>query len=70
MLTRKLETKQSLFTGTDYAQVEHNTFITLDNAILSTQNGTADNMASEGQRIGDEITLKGISLKMMIEIDE
>jgi len=70
MLTRKLETKQSLFTGTDYQQVEHNTFVTLDNTVLATTQGTADQMNTQGQRIGDEITLKGIGFKLMLELNE
>jgi len=70
MLTKKLETKQSLFTSSDYVQIEHNTFITLDTNLLATNPGTADKMDGVGERIGDEITLKGARLKFMFELNE
>jgi hypothetical protein len=51
--------------------VSHNNFIELENAgtFFSTVSGTADPMTGIGNRIGDEITLKGIMFKMMLELD-
>lgn len=67
---RNLETKQSVSTSTDGAEIGHNNFVTLDTSLLSTNQGVADNENSLGQRVGDEITLKGVKLKMMIECNE
>lgn len=71
ILTRKLETKQSNLATSTYQQIEHNNFITLDSTLLKTTQGTADQMSADtANRIGDEITLKGISLKIMLELNE
>lgn len=68
---RNLETKQAVSTSTDGAEIAHNNFVTLDTALLSTTQGLGDNDTNTlGNRIGDEITLKGIKLKMMIECNE
>ena len=68
-LARKIETKQSTYTGTDGQVIRHNNFQIIEPTanFLRTNNGTGDPMTGTGDRIGDEITLKGISLKMMIE---
>jgi len=72
MLKRKIETKQSTFTITDGQQIFHNNFLTLDGAsnFFATNQGTGDPMNTGGQRVGDEITVKGIMFKMMIELNE
>jgi len=72
ILARKMETKQSTSTSTDGAQITHNNFIVLDPTanFLRTVNGTADPMTGDGNRVCDQITFKGISLKMMIELNE
>jgi hypothetical protein len=72
MLARKIETKQSTSSVTDGIEILHNNFVVLDPTanFLRTTNGTGDPMTGTGERIGDEITLKGISLKMMIELNE
>jgi hypothetical protein len=72
VLARKIETKQSTSTVTDGIEILHNNFVVLDptSNFLRTTNGTGDPMTGDGNRIGDEITLKGISLKMMIELNE
>jgi len=72
ILARKMETKQSTSSVTDGTQIFHNNFIVLDPTanFLRTVNGTSDPMTGDGNRIGDQITLKGISLKMMIELNE
>jgi hypothetical protein len=72
VLARKMETKTSTSTSTDGTEILHNNFVVLDPTanFLRTTNGTDDPMTGDGNRIGDEITLKGISLKMMIELNE
>lgn len=72
MLTKKLETKQSTNIGEGrYQQIKNNQFISVDSAFLQTTQGTSDPMAGNtANRIGDEITLKGISLKFMLELNE
>jgi len=72
MLTKKLETKQSTNIGQGrYQEIKNNQFISVDSAFLQTTQGAADPMAGNtSNRIGDEITLKGISLKFMLELNE
>lgn len=72
MMAKKLETKQSVFSSTDGIEIAHNNFQILDDTstFLKTVTGLADPMDTTGNRIGDEITLKGISMKMMIELNE
>lgn len=72
VLNRKIETKQSTYTTSDGVEIFHNNFMSLENgaSFLATTQGTQDPMSGVGQRIGDEITLKGISFKMMVELNE
>ena len=72
VLARKIETKQSTNIGQGrYQEILNNSFISIDNEFLKTTQGTADPMAGNtANRIGDEINLKGISLKFMLEMNE
>lgn len=72
VMARKLETKQSNLSNSSYQQISHNNFITLDNTVLKTTQGTSDLMTGTdtANRIGDEITLKGVSMKFMLELNE
>jgi len=69
MLNRKLETKESTSTIADGTGIIHNSFVTLDPASTAMKIfiGTNDVMGATGERIGDEVNLKGISYKMMIQ---
>ena len=70
-ISKKLETKRSCFSSNDGVEVGHNSFISLDTQMLHTTQGTQDPSATQGfNRIGDEITLKGVSIKMMLELNE
>lgn len=70
-LARNMETKTSNYTSSDGSEIGHNSFITMDLNVLETSQGTSDSMTSgSGNRIGDEITLKGISMKFMVELNE
>ena len=42
----------------------------LTTTFLKTTTGVLDPMVGDGNRVGDEITLKGISLKLMVELNE
>lgn len=72
VLKSKIETKQSVRAVGDTFELEHNNFKILENqnTFFRTVNGTGDPMIGDGQRIGDEITLKGISFNMMLELNE
>lgn len=70
-LNKQIETKMSNHTSSDYVQIEHNNFITLDELVLGTTQGIQDPTTTQGNnRIGDEISLKGVAFKMMIECNE
>lgn len=72
VLKSKIETKQSVRSVNDTVEIAHNNFVVLENnnTFFRTVNGTGDPMAGDGNRIGDEITLKGISFNMMLELNE
>lgn len=70
-LTKNLETKHAVYTSTDGVQISHNNFVTLDNRILFTTPGPFDPTLNNSDcRIGDELTLRGVAMKMMIEANE
>lgn len=68
---KNVEVKKSVSTSADGAEIYHNSFITLDSAMLYTSQGTGDpTQNSYSNRIGDELKLRGISIKMFIELNE
>jgi len=70
-ITRHMETKTANTSSTDYIQIQHNSFITLDNTVLFTEQGVTDPTTNGNYcRIGDEISLQSIHFKMMIELNE
>jgi len=71
-LNKKIETKQSILSTVDGTEILHNNFITLDNVLLQTTQGVTDPNGNNNtnNRIGDQIELKGISFKMMFELNE
>lgn len=70
-INRNLETKQSVWSSSDGTQIFHNNYIVLDSDLLLTTQGVTDpTNAQHSNRIGDEVMLKGIQLKMMIELNE
>lgn len=67
-LNKKIETKKSNLTATDLQPISHNSFITVDSTVLATTQGTTDPAAgNSNNRIGDEINLKGVAFKFMLE---
>lgn len=68
---KNLEIKKSIFSATDGTQIAHNSFITVDNNPFSTSQGTKnpDNSIFDN-RIGDKITLRGMKMTFMFELNE
>jgi len=69
-INKNIETKQGLLTPTDGLEISHNNFVVISSNPLGTINGPNEPNNSIGQRIGDEINLKGMSLKFMAELNE
>jgi len=69
-INKNLETKTSNFSSTDGTEIFHNNFITLDSAPLTTGNGITDASTGQNNRIGDKISLRGLSMKFMLELNE
>ena len=68
---KHLEVKQAVSTVSDGTEVYHNNFITLDGHLLETTQGVKDPNTSHTEcRIGDQITLRGCKIKMMVELNE
>lgn len=66
-----VETKTSCYSPTDGTQIYHNSYVDLNPFLLQTTQGTADpTTVNTNNRIGDQILLKGVSIKMMIELNE
>ena len=57
-------------TSSDGVEIGHNSFLTMDSNMLETTQGVGDGTTGTANRIGDEITLTGISMKFMIELNE
>jgi hypothetical protein len=74
VVDRNIETKTSVYSTTDGAEILHNNFILLSNNILQTSQGYGDpdgiGGTNAGNRIGDKVTIKGIAIKMMLELNE
>lgn len=72
MLNKQIETKNAVLSSSDYQQISHNNFIALESgSLLGMTQGVQDNNVSNSQvRIGDEITLKGVAIRMMLELNE
>lgn len=70
-MSSTVETKHANYTSTDGVEIFHNNFVTLDNAVLKTTPGPFDPTLNNADcRIGDEINLRGVKVKMMIELNE
>jgi len=70
-LAMNIETKQAVFTSPDGTEIAHNNFITLTSKLLKTTQGVQDPQANNVLcRIGDKVNLRGVSIKMMVELNE
>jgi hypothetical protein len=67
-----METKTSTSSVSDGIEIFHNNFVVLDptSNFLRATVGASDAMTGDGQCVGDENNLKGISIKMMVEFNE
>jgi len=70
VISKTIETKSGSQLVSDNIAFQHNNFKMVSNTFLRTSPGTLDNENSQGQRIGDKVTLSGVAFKMMIELDE
>lgn len=70
-INKNIETKHSVYSNLDGQEITHNNFIYLDSSLLKTTQGVTDPAATQvNNRIGDKITLKGVGIKMMLELNE
>ena len=70
LLHRTMETKSGTQQISDNILFQHNNPNIITSTFMNTGNGTLDQENAQGQRIGDKITLTGVSFKMMVELDE
>lgn len=69
-LNRNIETKTGLQSPGDGTEILHNNFVVMSSTPLATRIGPNDEADNKGMRIGDEINLRGMSLKFMVELNE
>ena len=69
-LAQNIETKSGLQTSSDGTEIFHNNFVVMNSTPLATTQGDKDVDSGLGQRIGDKINLKGISIRFMTELNE
>lgn len=69
-LAKNIETKTGLQSPGDGTEILHNNFVVISSTPLATRIGPNDEADNKGMRIGDEINLKGMSLKFMAELNE
>lgn len=69
-LDRNIETKTGVRPTTDGLEITHNSFQYISNSLLQTTQGDGDEENTVGQRIGDKIHIKGVSIKGMLELNE
>jgi hypothetical protein len=68
---KMLETKHSISSNSDGTELGHNNILVRNSSLLATGQGTADPVSGTTQnRIGDKITLTGLSVKCMFELNE
>jgi hypothetical protein len=61
----------SCMSSTGGEQIYHNSFVTRSTNLLSTSQGITDPASTASlNRIGDKISLSGVSIKMMLELNE
>ena len=70
LMAKTIETKSGVQLISDNIQFRHNNANIISSTMMHTGNGTLDQENSPGQRIGDKITLTGVSFKMMVELTE
>lgn len=70
-VNKNIETKESVTQVTDGQEIWHNNFINVVPNLLKTTQGLTDPAnVNTNNRIGDAINLRGVSIKMMVELNE
>ena len=72
-LYKHAESKNSQYSGSDYQQIGHNSFINIaPNNLLTTSQGLNDPEGNQNNtnRIGDKISLIKVQFRMMLELNE
>lgn len=68
---RNTETIKSVNSITDGQEIAHNSYISLsDNLLYTTQGDKNPDNSAGSNRTGDQISLRGVSLKFMVELNE
>lgn len=71
VVMKDVETIKSVNSISDGQEIAHNSYISLSDNLLYTTQGDKNPEASAGSnRTGDQITLRGVSLKFMVELNE
>lgn len=71
VINRQAETKQATTTYSDYQEISHNNMLILSSSLLNTSQGVGDPQTNnQSCRIGDELQLKGLSIKLHLELNE
>ena len=70
LMTKTIETKSGVRQITDGTEYLHNTLYIVNNTFMQTGQGLQDSESTTGNRIGDQISLVGVSFKMMLELNE
>lgn len=68
VFNKNTETKHVITTATDGVEIYHNSFQIVNSNPLRSSQGTGDDPLTS--RIGDEINVRGLSFKMMLELNE
>lgn len=70
-IEKEAETIKSCHTITDGQEIQHNNYISLSDNLLKTTQGFQNPESIESfNRTGDKISLRGVSLKFMVELNE
>ena len=70
VINRIVETKSGVKSYTDGTQIYQNDFVVIDSNPLVTSLGSSDAESTQGTRIGDRVSLKGLSFQGMLELNE
>jgi len=69
-IERTIEVKSGVQKYSDGLELQHNTLTVFSNTMLFTANGTRDREDAFGERIGDKISLRNVTVKGMLELNE
>lgn len=68
VVNNNIETKHVITTAEDGPEIFHNNFVLINDNPLRSSQGTADDVIHS--RVGDRINCRGVSFKMMLELNE